>query len=277
MQRNILLTIAFHGAAFHGSAVQKNAATVQGALQPVLERILCEPLALKCCSRTDAGVHARMFCISFKTSSALACGRLHAALSGGALPDSISALGCREVPPGFHARYSCLGKQYEYIIHNSAVRNPFAMNLCVRRPEPIDAALLHAQAQDFVGTHDFSSFCASGGSVEDKVRTITSCAVRRDGAYVVLEVSGDGFLYHMVRIMVGTLLEIGNGRKPKGCIPGILDARDRRRAGFTAPPEGLYLARVHYALDGWDACESAYGKQADTCFLMRHNLQEGNT
>ena len=222
--RNLLLTIRYQGTAYHGFQVQKNALTVAQVLQDALEAVLGRREDIKGCSRTDSGVHANMFCVSVRTESAIPCQSLVRALNV-KLPCDIAVTDCRQVPDDFHARYSCTGKRYLY---------------------PIDVAMCDRQCKDFIGTHDFSSLCSAGSSVEDHVRTVTACGMVREGDRVTFYVEGDGFLYNMVRIMVGTILEIAAGSKPQGCIPQILEQRDRAAAGFTAPAWGLYLDRVFY-------------------------------
>ena len=165
----------------------------------------------------------------------------------GKLPKrDIAVTDCRQVPDDFHARYSCTGKRYLYQINNSPVKDPFRWKQVYDYRYPIDVAMCDRQCKDFIGTHDFSSFCSAGSSVEDHVRTVTACGMVREGDRVTFYVEGDGFLYNMVRIMVGTILEIAAGSKPQGCIPQILEQRDRAAAGFTAPAWGLYLDRVFY-------------------------------
>lgn len=244
--RNILLTLRYDGRFFHGSAVQENAVTVQGVLQAEMARLTGEEPELKCCSRTDAFVHAHMFCVSIKTDCALPCERILAALNAN-LPEAVAVTGCREVPDDFHARYSCIGKRYLYRIHNSIVRDPFQIGLSCRYGKPLDEKMLDREAKAFLGTHDFSSFCSSGSSVEDKVRSITKSTVSRNGEMVYFEVAGNGFLYNMVRIMMGTLLAVGSGKLAPWSIPGIIASKDRKMAGPTAPPQGLYLEEVFYA------------------------------
>ena len=241
--RNLLLTLRFHGAAFHGSAIQPNAPTVQGVLQPALERLAGEPLALKCCSRTDAGVHARVFCVSVRTACRIPCERMIPALNA-ALPEAMAVTACREAPEDFHARYSCKGKRYVYRIHNSAVRDPFLADRAWRISRPLNEERLNREASAFLGRHDFSSFCAAGGGVEDHVREMFTSRVYREGELVLFEIAGDGFLYHMVRIMVGTLLAVHDGKCPS--VREVLAARDRSRADSTAPAHGLCLEDVLY-------------------------------
>lgn len=245
--RNLLLTIAYRGTNYHGFQVQDNALTVCQALQDAMETVLGERPDVKGCSRTDAGVHANKFCVSFKTESALDCEKLRRSLDA-VLPDDIAAMECQEVPEDFHARYSCQGKRYIYKIWNAPYMNPFLNGLALHCPKPVDENLLDALCCDFVGKHDFSAFAGAQNDQEDCVREIYDCGVERDGELVIFSVMGNGFLNNMVRIMVGTLLDINDGRMEPDDLPGIIDGRDRTRAGKTAKPEGLYLDDVFYEL-----------------------------
>ena len=246
--RCVLLTIAYDGRAFHGWQVQNNAATVQACLQEALVSVLGAAPPIKGCSRTDAGVHARRFCVSFPLESSIPCERLVMALNA-RLPKTVAALDCREVPDDFHARYNALGKQYSYEIWNSPRRNPFLEGLATHYPVRLDEESMHRNGLPLLGTHDFSSFCASGSSVEDTVRTVTHFAVRREDDMVKIEIAADGFLYNMVRIIAGTLIDMERGKISKDSMAEIIEAKDRAVAGFTAPPEGLYLEQVFYSLD----------------------------
>ena len=243
--RNILLTLRFDGAAFHGWQIQPNGFTVQEALQIAIEKITGEKVNAAGCSRTDAGVHAAMFCANFKCPGSLSCEKLLLAINF-YLPEQIAVLDCREAPPEFHARYDCKEKTYRYHIRNSRVRDPFLLKRALLESFPLDADMLRAQARDFVGALDFASFCAAGSSVKTTVRTVHRFDVTREGESVAFTVTADGFLYHMVRIMAGTLLDIAKGRLPQGCIPDILAAKNRAAAGYTAPAEGLWLIDVRY-------------------------------
>lgn len=243
--RNLLLTISYLGTRYHGFQVQENAVTVAQTLQDAMERVMGNRDDIKGCSRTDSGVHAQMFCVSVKTECKIPCQNLVAALNN-QLPPDISVRGCIEVPLDFHARYNCKGKRYEYRIHNAQSKDPFHYKAVYEYKYPLDVPMLDREAQDFVGTHDFSAFCAAKTSVTDMVRTIYRCGVVRQGEEVVFYVEGDGFLYNMVRIMVGTLLAIAGGSITPGSIPAILDSKNRSRAGATAPAWGLYLNRVFY-------------------------------
>lgn len=243
--RNLLVTLRFDGRAFHGWQVQKNAATVMQTFQDALEAVLKQRPDVKGCSRTDSGVSAAMYYVSFNTESSIPCERLIPALNT-KLPAAVAVTGCREVPKDFHARYSCKAKRYCYRILNTAVRDPFYEGLALHFPYTLDADFLHAQAQQFVGTFDFAAFQNSGTDIADTVRTICECSVIRRGDIIEFSVSGDGFLYNMVRIMTGTLLDIARKSLDADSIPDIIASKDRKRAGMTAPACGLMLEEVFY-------------------------------
>lgn len=243
--KNYLLTLMFDGTNYHGWQTQENAVTVQETLQTALERILGVRENVVGCSRTDARVHANMFCCNMRTASEMSPEKMKTALNA-VLPRDIAVQAVGEVPFDFHARYDCIGKEYQYLIWNGSCRNPFYENRALFHPWLLHTDLLHEQAQSFLGLHDFSAFCAAKSSVEDKVREIRKISVERQGNLVVFSVEGNGFLYNMVRIMVGTLLDMQAGSIERGSIPAILESRNRTCAGVTAPPQGLYLNRVDY-------------------------------
>lgn len=243
--RNLLLTLMFDGTAYHGWQVQENALTVQEVLQNTLEKILSERVPVAGCGRTDSGVHAENFCCNFHTQSSIAPEKLKKALNA-VLPRDIAVRGCSEVMSAFHARYDCTSKAYKYLILNTDYRNPFYENRALFHPYRLDEAFLSREAGSFLGRHDFSAFCASGSSVEDRVREVTAAEVRRRGDLVEFRFEANGFLYNMVRIMVGTLLDVSAGKLGEGAIPKIIAGRDRSSAGATAPPCGLYLTEVRY-------------------------------
>lgn len=243
--RRLLLTIRFDGTRYHGWQVQKNAVTVQQKMQDAIEKVTNVRSGVTGCSRTDAGVHARMFCCTFDTQSLLSGDSMISALNAN-LPNDIAVYRCNEVPSDFHPRYSALGKRYRYYIWNSPARNPFWENYSLHLRRQLDHELLNRAASLFLGKHDFASFCAAGSSIKDTVRTISRCSVERDGELVVFTAEGDGFLYNMVRIMVGTLLEIASGKRTADCIPDVIAAKNRDCAGATVPAKGLFLDEVFY-------------------------------
>lgn len=243
--RNLLLTLSFDGSEFHGWQMQKNAITVQEVLSDAIFKASGERVILHGCSRTDAKVHANIFCVNFKTESKMSTDAYVGALNY-YLPYSIAVKSCRQVDDDFHARYSCKQKEYVYLIWNAKHRNPFYKDRAFHYPYPIDINLMNEAAMSAVGTHDFTSFCASGSEMDSKVRTIFSAKTVREDDFVKFSVSGDGFLYNMVRIMVGSLLEIQGGRLEYKTLGEIIEKKDRLAAGFTAPAEGLYLNKVEY-------------------------------
>ena len=243
--RNLKLTLSFLGTAYHGYQVQQNASSVAGTLQSAITAVTGERVELKGCSRTDSGVHARAYVCSFRTGSAIPCAKLPLALNSH-LPPDIGVLACEEAPPDFHARYSAKGKEYEYDIYNSPLRSPFYEETAWRFAPRLDEGQLEAWAGEFLGRHDFSAFRAAGGSATNPVRTLTRFTVTRQGELVRFVVEGDGFLYHMVRILVGTLLDLHQHKLPDPSPRPILLSGDRARAGFTAPAKGLTLNRVFY-------------------------------
>lgn len=251
--RNFKVTIHYCGSAYHGWQRQNNSLAIQQVFEKALSDLLGEETAVIGCSRTDAGVHAREFVLNFTTDSTITERGIVFGMNS-RLPDDIGVKSCVQAADGFHARYDCIGKEYEYIIHNSEYKNPFYMNTAYRSWYPIDEKKLDRAAKIFVGQHDFKAFCSTDCTKENTVRTITSFDVRREGDLVIFTVSGDGFLYNMVRIMVGTLLFINEGKLKEQDLEGIILSRDRTKAGRTVPPQGLYLNKVFYPQDQKEEC-----------------------
>ena len=244
--RNLLITISYDGSKYHGWQIQQNAVTVQEVFQNALYSVINDKPDIKACSRTDTGVHAEMFCISAKISHPIPAVRLKAALNS-YLPDSVVVLDVVEAPLDFHARYNAKGKRYVYRILNRLERDPFYVGRALHYKHSIDTELLNKACKAFIGSHDFTSFCTLDKREKgDFVRTIYDCSVVRKGDIVEFTVEGSGFLYNMVRIMVGTLLYINEGKISPDAIPEIIKAEDRSLAGPTAPPQGLYLNKVFY-------------------------------
>ncbi|MGN0517523.1 MAG: tRNA pseudouridine(38-40) synthase TruA [Acutalibacteraceae bacterium] len=244
--KNLLCTISYDGKYYHGWQIQENAVAVQEVFQNALKRIIGDCFEIKGCSRTDSGVHALMYCVSVKTAHRITPERLQAALNN-FLPASIAVYDCKQVDGDFHARYSCKGKRYIYKIWNAPVKNPFLDGYALHYRYRLDEKMLNDAGQAFVGKHDFTSFCTlDRRKPGDFTRTVKSLSVRRDGDMVIISVEADGFLYNMVRIIVGTLLRVAQGKIPVDGITDIIEAKDRSKAGPTAPPQGLYLEKVFY-------------------------------
>ena len=240
-----LLTMRFCGGKYHGWQVQQNAVTVQQTVQDALERVFGRRPDLTGCSRTDSGVHANMFCAHFDMDTDIPAERIPAALNAH-LPEDIAVYGCRIVRPDFHARYSASGKGYVYKILSSPYRDPFLTGRAYHIKQHLDIEAMSAAAACFAGRHDFAAFCSAGASVESTVREVFGAAVEQHGELIEFSVHADGFLYNMVRIMAGTLIDIGCMRLRPDSVGDIIASCERNRAGFTAPPHGLYLNRVYY-------------------------------
>ena len=244
--RNILLTLSYCGKDLHGWQIQDNALTVQEVFQNALYQIIHERPDIKGCSRTDSGVHANMYCVSMKIAHPITEDHLMMAMNR-YLPDDVAVTDVRVVPDDFHARYSCKGKEYVYKVWNSRVRNPFLQDLALHYRYDMDIEAMDREAQAFVGAHDFTSFCTLDKREKgDFTRTVKYFNIRREGSLVTFTVAADGFLYNMVRIMVGTLLAMNNGRISFGTLPQIIEGENRKLAGPTAPACGLYLNKVFY-------------------------------
>lgn len=243
--RNLKVMMAYRGTNYHGFQRQENAVTVQEKVEECLSKIVDTPTVIYGCSRTDTGVHANRYCFSFMTDKNIALNGIVRGMNAN-LPRDISILSCEEADENFHARYSCKGKEYLYKIHNSESPDPFAEDLAFHYRRPLDIGLITEASRHYIGTHDFKSFCSSGSDKVNTVRTIYDFKIIKEENNVSILVNGDGFLYNMVRIMVGTLLYINEGKLEPMDIKKILDSKDRKTAGRTAQPHGLYLNRVFY-------------------------------
>ncbi len=254
MPRKLLLYIRYDGSRFCGYQAQKNGYSVQQALNEGTAALFGHPCDITGCSRTDSGVHANMFCATVTAhgtdslETTIPLDRLPRALNI-RLPDAVAAYKALWVPTDFHARYSVSSKEYIYRILNTPDRNPFERDRVWHYPRPITDEQLSAMqtaAEGFVGKRDFAACMAAGSKVQSTVRNVLSASVERQGELVTFRVRADGFLYNMVRIMVGTLAEVAEGHIPAHSIAARLDSLDRTAFGRTAPAEGLYLNRVFY-------------------------------
>ncbi len=241
--------INFLGTGFHGFQVQPNKRTVQGELSKAFCEYFGSNTTVTGCSRTDARVHANEFCITVENANATVPAEKLPIAIAPYLPNDISVYFAKECDSDFHVRYDAKEKEYIYIIRNSKVNNPFYFDRCWHLTRIIDRDGLEKMklaAKKFIGKKDFAAFMAEGSSVVDTVRCVNSLSVERDGEFITIKISADGFLYNMVRIIVGTLVEVAYGRIFPEDIEGIINSKNRAFAGPTASPDGLYLNRVKY-------------------------------
>ncbi len=243
--RNILMKISYNGENYHGFQVQNNALAVANVIEEALFKLTGENISVTGCSRTDAGVHAEEFYLNFHTESSLSENNFLRGMNT-YLPRDVAVKEVREAQEDFHARFSAKSKEYKYLILNSEVRDPFYEKRALFYNRRIDEDLLNRECKAFIGTHDFSAFCSAGGTTKTNVRTVKDCYVKRTGDIVEIRIMADGFLYNMVRIIVGTLLEINEGKIEAGSIEKIIEKKDRSLSGDTASGEGLYLTKVNY-------------------------------
>ena len=246
VRRNLKLTIAYDGSAYHGFQRQLNALTVQQVLEEKLAAIMCEPLSIAGSARTDAGVHAYGQVVSFRTSGTIPTERIPAA-AGGVLPRDIAVIDAKEMPDSFHARFSACGKLYAYRILHSVIPDPLLRKYVWQVTGELDEITINQALQVLVGEHHFGAFQSSGSSAKNPVRTLYSTHCVRQGDMLEIKFHGNGFLYHMVRNIVGTVVDVGAGKLSRADFEKIFVGRDRRAAGITAPSEGLYLKEVFYA------------------------------
>jgi len=251
----LLLKISYLGTEYAGFQCQKNGRAIQNVLTDAAERVFGFPCDVTGCSRTDAGVHALGFCctVAPKDRSSdgwctIPVGKVHRAFAPH-LPSDISVVAAAEVDDNFHPRYASRGKEYVYKIWDGKYDDPFVAGRSYRHRRGVSEngfRRMQKAAENLVGYNDFTSFMASGSKIVDARRTVLYASVERNGGMIDFTVAADGFLYNMVRIMAGTLLDCAMGKFEPEDIKEIIEAKDRSRAGFTASPEGLYLSRVFY-------------------------------
>ena len=244
--RNIKIVVEYDGTGYFGWQRQDNFLTVQQVIEEAAARIAQEEIAVIGSGRTDAGVHALGQVANFRTRSRIPEESFLRGLNS-LLPADVAIRELVEVAPSFHARYDAKSKVYLYRIWNARVRSPLLRNYAwfVRRPLDLDG--MRAALSYCLGTYDFSSFCAAGDEISSRVRSVTAAGIEADErGMVTITMEADGFLRHMVRNIAGTLVEIGRGKRPVSDVPEIMAAMDRRMAGVTAPPQGLFLKEVKY-------------------------------
>jgi len=247
--RSIKLTLAYDGTAYAGWQVQPGETTVQEVLERAIERITGQQVRAIASGRTDAGVHALGQVVGFRTETHLSADVLRRALNA-ELPHDVAVLEAADADGGFHPIRDAVRKCYRYVIHDGPVRDVFRRRYCWQYHRRLDDAAMARAARPLLGTHDFSSFETSGAKRKDSIRTIYRLSVERGrGAeqdFITIEIEADGFLYNMVRAIVGSLVEVGRGAEDESWVAQVLAAADRRAAGPTAPPQGLFLVSVDY-------------------------------
>ena len=243
--RNIKIIIEYDGKDFNGWQKQPNKLNIQGEIERAIEEITGEKVDLIASGRTDAGVHALAQVANFKIEKDIPIEKIPYALNS-KLKKSIRVKSAEEVDEKFHSRYTCKRKTYRYVINNSVQGTAIYRNLQYHFPEKLDEEKMNKGIKYLIGEHDFKSFKASGTSSKSSVRTIYDAKVTREGDIVTIELTGNGFLYNMVRIISGTLVDVGIGKIKPEDVKDILEARDRLKAGRTLPPTGLYLVDVKY-------------------------------
>lgn len=242
--RNLKITLQYNGENYCGWQRQPNSPGIQGTVENAIYEITKEKVKVTASGRTDAGVHALGQVANFKTETNIPASRIPDALNA-KLPKDISVISCEEVDMDFHARYNACGKTYRYLIYNRPYRSPLYKNLAYHVKYDLDWDKIRLEAKYLIGTHDFVGFMSSGSSVKDTVRTIYDIKIEEHEGITSIEISGNGFLYNMVRIIVGTLVDIGRGRI-KHNMEEIIKSKSRSMCGHTAPAHGLFLKKVNY-------------------------------
>lgn len=243
--RNIKLTIEYDGKDFNGWQKQPNHLNIQGEIEKAIKNVTGEEVELIGSGRTDAGVHAFEQVANFKTNTELPIEKMATAINS-QLKHTIRILKAEEVDLNFHSRYNCHKKTYAYIIDNSDQGTAIYRNFTYHISQPLDIKMMQKAADYLIGEHDFSSFKSSGTSSKNSVRTIYKAQILKEQQRVIIMITGNGFLYNMVRIIAGTLVEVGLKHFPPEEMKNILDAKDRQKAGKTLPPTGLFLMNVEY-------------------------------
>ena len=246
MSRRIRIIVSYDGTDYVGWQVQPNGVSVQQRLNEALLDVTGETIQVHGSGRTDSGVHARAQVAHFDTDARMPADKFAIAMNM-RLPRDIRVLFSEEADPVFHARFSAKNKTYRYAVQTGLHADVFTRDTALHVHTPLDFYAMQSAAGDVSGTHDFRAFMSAGTTMENTVRTVTRSEWSQDGAYLFYNVGANGFLYNMVRILVGTMLEIGSGKLPQNAIAHALETKDRTDAGATAPAQGLTLMRVQYA------------------------------
>jgi len=243
--RNIKIELMYDGTSYHGFQIQKNGLTIQQCLEDAVFKITNERASIIGCSRTVAGVHAKGYVANFYTNTKVPTEKIPIALNS-FLNSDIRVKNAEDVSEEFHARKSAVSKTYNYKIVNQKYEDVFLRNFSWFYPKDLNFEKMREASKYFIGEHDFKGFMATGSSVKTTVRNIISLDIYKNDSIIDIEISANGFLYNMVRIIAGTLVYVGNGKINIEDIPDILRSKDRKKAGITAPPSGLTLLKVKY-------------------------------
>jgi len=243
--RNIKIIIEYDGKKFGGWQKQPTKLNIQGEIEKAIKELTGEEVSLTASGRTDAGVHALGQVANFKTNSNIEIVKFAIAINS-KLKKSIVIKSAEEVDEDFHARYKCKGKKYRYVINNSYQGTAIYRDLEYHIPQKLDISKMKQAIKYFEGKHDFKGFRASGTSSKDSIREIYKAEIKEDNERILIELTGNGFMYNMVRIIAGTIVDVGLGKISPNEIPEILESKDRTRAGKTLPAHGLYLVEVYY-------------------------------
>ncbi len=242
---NLRITLEYDGSAYHGWQRQKNAISVQEVVEKAIIIISGEKISVIGAGRTDAGVHAKGQVANFHTNMRIPVGKIPYAINS-RLPEDVAVYEAEIVPDDFHARLCAKSKIYRYTIYNAPYPSPILRRYAYFFPKPLDIRAMKDAATEFIGVHDFSAFMASGSHVKNSVRHVKRLDIFEKGQIINIRVEADGFLYNMIRIMAGTLLDVGLGKIDPGQICPIIKSKDRLHAGRTLPPHGLCLEKVVY-------------------------------
>ncbi len=248
--KRIKMIIEYDGSRYHGFQIQNNAHTIQAELENSIFKLIGERVSIIGAGRTDTGVHALGQVIAFDTCSSIPADRWQFALNS-ILPPDICILDSQEAVSTFHPRFDAIKKKYTYLIYRGKKGRIFLRNYALCNSDILDIAAMGDACRFLEGTHNFRSFCASGSSVKSFERSISNCRLFQDGPFLKMEIEANGFLYNMVRIIIGTLLEIGQKKYPADYIKYIIEGQNRALAGATALPQGLYLWEVIYHEDSF--------------------------
>ncbi len=245
--RNLKVVMSYNGADYHGYQRQDNADSIQQTVENAIRTLIGKEIVINGCSRTDTGVHAKAFVFNFRTDCPIPCEGFIKGMNA-LLPTDIAILSCEDVSDDFHARFDSKGKEYLYRINTAPVRDVFSEKLALHYPYKPDIEKMKGAAKLLCGTHDFAAFCKAEAKehLATTIRTVYSVDIYEKDNYVEIYVSGNGFLHNMVRIIVGTLIYISEGKLTEKDILCALETGDREKAGKTVPPDGLYLNKVFY-------------------------------